>query len=375
MRPLALYLPQFHSFPENDEWWGEGYTEWTAVRRAKPLYAGHQQPRVPADGEYYDLSDETGRTLKAQAELAKKYGIYGFVFYHYYFTGHRLMERPAEILLSHPDIDTRYCFCWANETWTRAWYGRKEDVLIRQEYGKEDEWRAHFEYLLPFFTDKRYIKQDCRPMLCIYRTYDIAEFGRMRECFDRWAKEAGLPGIYLVGGRTAQGRDERGICDAYYYFEPGYSLKQGFKASGKLLYNISTAARQGYNRIFHKEVLERRIPIGRIYEAILSREYGKNEYPGIIARWDNTPRRGYKGLVYTGASPEKFKDTLCKLNEKIPADSYVFINAWNEWGEGAMLEADTCEGYAYLEAVNACARQDCHGRGQSMIPSEGIKQT
>lgn len=351
MRVLALYLPQFHTFKENDEWWGEGYTEWTAVKRAKPLFKGQMQPRVPADGEYYDLSDESGRTLNKQALLAEEYGIYGFVFYQYYFTGRKLMERPMEILLKHPEINLKYCISWANETWTRAWYDKKEEVLMEQGYGDESSWREHFDYLLRFFKDDRYIKVDGRPMLCIYRTFDIKELDRMRERFDSWALEAGFNGIYLVGGKTAGVQDARNICDAYYYFEPGFSLKHGLPPIRTLSYDFSTGVRHLVNITSKKEMLERRIPIEWIQEAIINREYGKNEYPGIIARWDNTPRRGYKGLAYTGASPERFYSTLCKLKRKIPEESFVFVNAWNEWGEGAMLEADKAEGTAYLEAV------------------------
>ncbi|MCR5773740.1 MAG: glycoside hydrolase family 99-like domain-containing protein [Lachnospiraceae bacterium] len=359
MRPLALYLPQFHSFKENDEWWGSGYTEWTAVRRAKPLFSGHAEPREPYDGDHYDLSDPAGTRLSIQADMAREYGIYGFVFYQYYFTGHKLMERPMEILLSHPEIDLRYCICWANETWTRAWYDKQEEVLMKQEYGGEAEWKAHFEELLPFFKDERYIKCEGRPMLCIYRTFDIDELASMRKCFDRWAVEAGFEGIYLVGGKTAGETDDRGICDARYYFEPGYSLKHGLPPLRSLSYKLSTGSRHLYNKIFGKEILERRIPIEWIYSSISDRDYAENEFPGIVARWDNTPRRGYKGLVYTGASPAGFKETLCKLDKVVPSDRFVFINAWNEWGEGAMLEPDKAEGFGYLEAVrDVCGGSD-----------------
>lgn len=372
MRVLALYLPQYHAFKENNEWWGEGYTEWSAVKRAKPLFTGHIEPREPFDGIYYDLSDQTGERLKIQAEQAKKYGIYGFVFYQYYFTGHKLMERPMEILLDHPEIDLKYCISWANETWRRAWYDYNEEILMEQKYGDEEEWKEHFDYLLRFFKDERYIKQDGKPVLCIYRTGDIEALAGMKERFDEWAREAGFPGIYLIGGRTAHAADNRDLCDAYYYFEPGYSLKHALKPFQTMQYNVMTGLRSAANslkRLIVREkntgdkssmrsdmMLERRIPIDWIYGSILGRDYADNEYPGIIARWDNTPRRGYKGLVYTGASAEKFKDTLCKLDKKIGKDAYVFVNAWNEWGEGAMLEPDKAEGYAYLEAVEASLR-------------------
>ncbi len=351
MRPLALYLPQFHTFKENDEWWGEGYTEWTAVRGAKPLFSGHVEPREPYDGEYYDLSDPTAERLKIQAEQARQYGIYGFAIYQYYFTGHKLMERPLEILLQHAEIDLKYCITWANETWRRAWYDYNEELLMEQTYGGESEWREYFNYLLQFFRDERYIKVDGRPMFCIFRIDDIADLGEMKKCFDAWAKDAGFPGVYFVGGMTARTIDTRGLCDAYYYFEPGYSLKHGLTTSQNLKYGMGLTARRIYNMISPKKTLERRIPIDWIYDSILRRDYAENEYPGIIARWDNTPRRGNKGLVYSGASAEKFENILCKLNEKLPDDRFLFINAWNEWGEGAMLEPDKAEGYAYLEAV------------------------
>ena len=282
------------------------------------------------------------------------------------------MERPMEILLAHPEVDIKYCICWANETWRRAWYDYNEEILLEQTYGGEAEWKEHFDYLLRFFKDERYIKIGDRPMLCVYRPFEIDELRAMRDCFERWAKEAGYGGIYLVGGKSGPGMDTRNICDAHYYFEPGYSLKHGLTRNQTLKYNMMTGIRHAGNAVCHaiqgfrhadsdfdgkgnnrkyEEKLERKIPIDWIYDAILRREYKDNEYPGIIARWDNTPRRGRKGLVYTGASAEKFKETLCKLKQKIPEESFVFINAWNEWGEGAMLEPDKEEGYAYLEAV------------------------
>ena len=167
MRVMALYLPQYHCFKENDEWWGKGYTEWTAVKRGKPLFKNHVQPRVPLNGNYYDLDKEGLDTLRWQAKLAKEHGIYGFSIYQYYFKGHKLMQRPMEILIENPDIDINYCICWANETWTRTWYGLESEVLIEQEYGDEKDWGEHFDYCLRFFKDERYIKIDNKPHLQI----------------------------------------------------------------------------------------------------------------------------------------------------------------------------------------------------------------
>ncbi len=354
MRVICMYLPQFHSFPENDEWWGEGYTEWTAVKRGKPLFKGHIQPRVPLDGNYYDLRAEGEETLKRQAGLALKYGIYGFAFYQYWFKGKQLMESPMEALLAHPEIELRYCICWANESWTRSWYGLSEQVLMKQEYGEEADWSRHFDYLLKFFKDERYIKVDNKPLFMIYRSFDIERLKDMLALFERRAKEEGFDGVFAVSGKTRDVTDERrDVLNGYYYFEPGYSLKHDFTTLHRLMYNGSVLFRSLRNRLFKDKILERRIPAEWILSAIEKREYKENEFPGLIPDWDNTPRRSYKGLVYTKTSPERFERALSVLKEKLKGrkNDFVFVNAFNEWGEGAMVEPDEYRGYAYLEAI------------------------
>lgn len=359
MKVICMYLPQFHSFPENDEWWGKGYTEWVAVKRAKPLYKGHVQPKVPENGHYYDLDAEGVETLRHQAEMARKYGIYGLAMYQYYFNGKTLMEKPLETLLSHPEIDLNYCLCWANESWTRTWYGLESQVLMEQTYGDESDWRRHFEYMLRFFKDPRYIKVDNKPVYQIYKTFDIPCFEQWAKCFDKWAKEAGFDGIFIISGKTAAGQEERTECKkligGYYYFEPGYSLKFNLTKTQKLVYNTSVAIKSILNRFRaeNNRCLERIIKADWIYRAIISRDYGDNEYPGLIPDWDNTPRRSYKGLVYKGTSPEKFEKTLNILKDKVNDhhNDFVYVNAWNEWGEGAYLEPDEYRGYKYLEAI------------------------
>ena len=357
MKVMCMYLPQFHTFPENDKWWGEGYTEWVAVKRAEPLYRGHCQPKVPLGGNYYDLSNDAVETLKWQASLAREYGIYGFSIYQYYFNGKTLMHKPLETLLAHPEIDIRYNICWANESWTRTWYGHSDEVLMEQSYGSKEDWRKYFEYLLPYFRDERYIKVDGKPVLQIYKTFDIPCLYAMLDEFDAWAMAEGFAGIYVISGKTAGGSEQReNLVDAFYFFEPGYTLKNDLGVAGRLSYNFSTLMRSMYNRVFGARfgnVLERRIPAARIMNKIAGRKYKDNEFPGIIPMWDNTPRRGYKGLVYTGTSPELFEKTLKKLKdskESCPVD-FVYVNAWNEWGEGAYLEPDEKDKYAYLEAI------------------------
>lgn len=357
MKVMCMYLPQFHTFPENDLWWGEGYTEWVAVKRAKPLYKGHVQPKVPLDKKYYDLDKDAVETLKWQAALAKEYGIYGFSVYQYYFNGKTLLQKPLETLRDHPEIDIRYNICWANESWTRTWYGHSDEILMEQTYGTKEDWRNYFEYLLTFFSDDRYIKVDGKPVLQIYKTFDIPCLYEMLDAFDEWAIAEGFAGIYVISGKTAAGSENReNLVDGYYYFEPGYTLKNDLGIFGRLSYDFSTFVRSMYNRLLGEKlgnILERRIPATRIMNKIAGRNYKENEFPGVIPMWDNTPRRGYKGLVYTGTTPELFEKTLRTLRsakESCPVD-FVYVNAWNEWGEGAYLEPDETDKYAYLEAV------------------------
>ena len=204
MKILALYLPQFHEIPENNRWWGKGYTEWVAVKNAKKYYTDHYQPVVPLQNNYYDLSDETGSVWKWQADLARKYKVYGFCIYHYWFsTGNQLLEKPMEVLLAHPEIDIRYCICWANETWKRTWYSNKKEILKLQEYGTEKDWEEHFKYLVRFFKDKRYIKVDNKPMINIYHSSEIKELSAMRKLWDELAIREGFSGVYIVAGNVA----------------------------------------------------------------------------------------------------------------------------------------------------------------------------
>ncbi len=355
MKIISMYLPQYHTFPENDAWWGEGYTEWVAVKRAKPLYHGHIQPRVPLDNRYYDLVNDGVETWKWQAELAKKYGVYGFCIYQYWFMGKQLMQKPMEILLAHPEIDLHYSICWANESWTRTWYDLDEEILMKQEYGTKADWKKHFDYLLPFFQDTRYMKTDNKPIFHIYRTADIECLNEMLSCFRQWAVEAGFDGLYIVSAKTAARQDARTEqIDGYYYFEPGYTLKHDFNAYQKLCYNASVFIKSRLNKVLTRKILERCIPADWILKKIAVRDYSaENEFPGLIPDWDNTPRRDYKGLVYRGTTPEKFEVCLQTIKQKIEHKklNHVYINAWNEWGEGAMLEPDENRGYGYLEAI------------------------
>ena len=338
MKLIAYYLPQFHEIEINNKAWGKGFTEWTNVKKALPLFEGHNQPRIPLNDNYYNLLDVN--ILIWQVSLAKKYGIHGFCYYHYWFQdGIQALEKPAEILLEHKEIDFPFCFSWANEPWTRTWHGAKgeKEVLIEQRYGDRAEWKAHFDYLLPFFLDDRYIKIDEKPVLLIYQINKIGCISKMLDYWNELAIENGISGFYVIDMLTADGK----VCknkrvSASADFEPGKDLRRISAGGKKLSYDD-------------------------ICCSMLWAAHKKNEYRCMFVDYDDTPRRNEKGTVFFGTSPEKFGKYLqkaIKLSEE-EGNNILFINAWNEWGEGNYLEPDTKNAYAYLEQVYAAKNEMC----------------
>lgn len=350
MRIIAFYLPQFHAIPENDEWWGKGFTDWTNVRKAKPIYKGQNQPRVPLNGNYYDLSKI--EPLKWQADLARKYGIYGFCIYHYWFGGKLLLEKPAENLLAHSEIAINFCFSWANEPWARTWDGKNRQVLMPQNYGGEAEWKAHFDYLLPFFRDSRYIKEHNCPMFLIYRSAAIPNCEKMMECWNRWAKKAGFDGIHFVHTLKRWLPEKRNLpFSAQVEFEP-----TGVKTVSELWFNrFRRYILHGINLLFHTQYpLNKRITFQQEVQKSLDNLSVPGTYAGVFIGWDNTPRRGTFARYITEPSKEEFKDYLEKkirIAKTIYKTNYLFVNAWNEWAEGTYLEPDMMHKYEYLEAI------------------------
>ena len=356
MKIMGIYLPQYHEIKENNEWWGRGYTEWNAVKEAKPLFHGHIQPREPLNENYYDLVEQGIETWNWQAQLAEKYGIYGFCIYHYWFEGKQLLERPMEILRDHPEINIKYCVCWANESWRKNWYGEGKKLLVEQTYGNRDKWEKHFHYLLSFFQDERYIKIDNKPIVNIYKSGAIQELPEMLEVWNHMAKKAGFDGVYVISALTPEGQDNRDCgINAYYHFEPGYTLKKDLFLHQKMIYLIRTGVSRLFNKIPGINVLEHKISTSMIYKHIENRETNELCYPGTFPQWDNTPRTAYQGLCYTKSSPEMFQKHLKKIADKYKHsdDIFLYINAWNEWGEGAYLEPDAQNRYGYLEAVKS----------------------
>lgn len=351
LRTLAMYLPQFHRVLENDLWWGEGFTEWTAVKNAKSYFKGHKQPRRPIDGNYYDL--ENKETMEWQASLAHKYGINGFCFYHYWFkNGRKILEKPAENLLRWKDIELLFCFCWDPVSWARTWTNlgnswtekfepnresnTDRGLLLEQEYGSEKEWKDHFYYLLPFFRDKRYIKKDKKPVFMFTISIEIPCISRMISYWRKLAQNEGLPGIYvIVTGQPVVSADA--VIFPMSYFGKsvwGYDERIGDIITG------TTILGYDYDAVWQNYLCYQPTNIQpTLWMCMLS--------------YDDTPRRGENGRIYLGASPRKFKNYYALLVEKSRKtdNPFIFIDAWNEWGEGKYLEPDTINGYEYLEAI------------------------
>ena len=347
MKLFAYYLPQFHRVPENDKYWGEGFTEWTAAKNAKPLFEGHYQPHEPLNDNYYDLLEK--ETMQWQAALMHQYGIDGMCFYHYWFgDGKRVLEKPAENLLKWADIDMPFCFCWANETWLQSWSNLKgfpwmsiknegqipnaSNVIFQQKYGREEEWSTHFHYLLPFFKDIRYIRYEGKPIIVIYRLNDVGCLNEMIRCWERLARENGLDGLYVVG--CGQVGITYGV-DTVMVAEPADVVQR--------LRNLSMGKRPALYS--YREA----------YETILNQKYPRNSKMIDTAdcSFDNVPRWGERGHIFYDSSPELFEEYLAKLMAKNASSGidFLFINAWNEWGEGMYLEPDKKYGYQWLEAV------------------------
>ena len=363
MRVIAYYLPQFHEIKENNEWWGKGFTEWVNVKNAKTYYEGHYQPREPLNDNYYNLLDSNVK--KWQVDLAKKNGIYGFCFYHYWFgEGHMLLEKPIEQFLVDKELDINFCLCWANEPWTKAWVSKSDSILIDQNYGNEDYWKKHFEYLLQFFRDDRYIKNQNKPLLVIYKPEQISCLNQMLDYWNMLAKEAGYDGIdfayQAIGFDLKANKDDSRFAFNIEY-EPSYGMYYLENNSKRFIIKMAKLLDLVTDKIFKKKLSElylnevRRLKYEDVWNAINNHVPDSPKcVPGAFVDWDNTPRRGSKGLVIDGATPEKFKKFFDKrikvAREKYKTDM-LFIFAWNEWAEGGYLEPDKKYQDGYLKAI------------------------
>jgi lipopolysaccharide biosynthesis protein len=356
LKPIAIYLPQYHTIPENDEWWQKGFTEWTNVKKARSYFPGHYQPHVPLGENYYDLSDN--KVMEEQAELAKKYGIAGFCFYHYWFSGHLLLEKPLHNMLNAGKPDMPFCLCWANENWTRTWEGGDKHVLIEQHYSAEDD-QKHIDYLLPFFKDPRYITIDNKPVFLMYRTELHPDIKGAVKIWREEAKKAGFPDLYLI-------RVENHLKD----IDP---MDHGFDAAMEFApdsgHKGRKVAKENYpkylvNKLLHKTGIKRSVHYQNTiysYSSMMNSLINKPAKPykyfrSVFPSWDNSARRKVNATIYLGAEPAKFEywvsSIAAQTRERFPEkEQLMFINAWNEWGEGCHLEPDEEYGTQYLEAL------------------------
>jgi len=366
---IAMYFPQLHAIPENDEWWGKGFTDWINVKKATKKYNGHYQPRIPFDGTYYDQSKL--ETLHWQVDLAKKYGIYGFCHYHYWFDGKQLLETPTNLMLENKDLDMPFCLSWANETWSKRWDGQDHHILIQQTHPPvKESWDAHFDYLIKAWTDERAIKIDGKPVFVIYRPHRINEVERMLDYWREKAIQRGLKGVYFIVQKQYELPDASCLkgFDAVFQFQPFESIfapnfdsdsirhTWWFRLLQKFPENAQDILRSIQGRIikeltFHdydtvwKHVLEERP------------EPGKVTFPGAFVDWDNTARYKERATIFKGSTPERFEYWLSELVDTMEQrnlpENFIFLNAWNEWAEGTYLEPDERHGYKYLEAVQS----------------------
>jgi len=349
-RVLAFYLPQYHRIPENDEWWGEGFTDWVNVDRARPLYAGHAQPVEPGELGRYDLSD--AKVMQQQGELAAEHGVAGFVMYHYWFGGRPLLDTPLKNLLADPDIEFPFALCWANETWTRRWDGLDQDVLIEQTYplGWAD---AFYDNVVPAMRDPRYITVEDKPLLLIYRIGQLPDAGAVISGWKLRAAEDGLGGLHVLAvtpSRDFEGlpADATAALDGLVRFPPGSGI--GLKTLNHLVpdrHADHTGDILSYDAAIDGADLRTVAP------------HGLRVHPGVMPGWDNTPRRSTAAYAFHGGNPVSFRRWLSNAATAAFAagsDPLVFVNAWNEWAEGAHLEPDERFGRANLGAVSDVTR-------------------
>lgn len=374
MKIIPFYLPQFHNIPENDEWWGDGFTEWTNMKAATPIYPGHDQPKIPLNDNYYDLTDDNVKIW--QAQLAKQYGIYGFCYYHYWFNGKMLLEKPMEQMLENPNIDIPFCICWTNEPWTKAWVGTEKKVLVPQKYGNEPEWKEHFEYFIPFFKDTRYMKENNKPIIIIYRPYIIPCLKEMLEYWKKLAVETGFEGLTtmcVISDVHIDDSDKYELFDSIIEWQPHMARsvmkesKNSFvrilkKARRKIINMYEERTGKDWNQI---DLISKKYSEGKIkflsyddvWKTIINmKPLRNNSIPGSFVRWDNSPRYHKRATIIRGESPQKFKKYLSnqiKHAKKEYKSDMLFMFAWNEWCEGGYLEPDESNRYEYLEAIKA----------------------
>jgi lipopolysaccharide biosynthesis protein len=354
-RLIAFFLPQFHPIAENDEWWEPGFTEWTNVTRARKLFRGHEQPRVPADLGYYDL--RVPETRERQARMAVRSGIEAFCYWHYWFAGRRVLERPFNEVLSSGEPRLPFCLGWANDSWTGIWHGSPDRILIEQSYPGPDDERRHFEAVLPAFSDPRYLTVDGKPLFLVYKPYRLPEPERFTEHWQNLAIRAGLKGVYFVAhvndmrwpvkqkGFDALVPHNPGITTHHVFNRPILALDRYAKRmTGSTATELFWRMRGGPRTMDYREYVRLALP---------TLPFDVDAYPCVVPNWDNTARCGRAGYVLTNSTPALFRHHLQHAIDQVrhrPLEKrIIFIKSWNEWGEGNYMEPDVQYGQAYLE--------------------------
>jgi hypothetical protein len=389
-RLIAFYLPQFHPIPENDSWWGKGFTEWTNVTKAQPLFRGHYQPRLPADLGFYDL--RVPEVREAQAKLARSAGIEGFCYWHYWFSGKRILERPFNEVLRLKEPDFPFCLGWANHSWTGIWHGAPNKTLIAQTYGGRADYEAHFHEVLEAFHDRRYIRVDGNPVFVIFKPTALPATREFIALWQSLAARNGLPGIHFIA--HVGYRDQ-----PYDYKSNGFSGMIAYDSLAVSFLNTWQRAHKIYDKLNCEEggmqlrsmkpytwakticligqnSLKARLQMPNVVEyeeaMLYSLQHAKAEagcYPCVLPNWDHSPRAGKKALIFHNSTPELFRQHLRKALSLVTGrsadDRLVFVKSWNEWAEGNYLEPDMRFGHAYLnvirEEVMPSARQAMTG--------------
>jgi len=349
-RAIAFYLPQFHPIPENDEWWGPGFTDWRNVAKARPLFRGHYQPHVPSELGYYDLRD--GAVRERQAKLALEHGISAFCYYHYWFGGRRLLEAPLDEVLASGRPDFPFCLCWANENWTRVWDGLSDHMLVEQRYSEEDD-RAHMRWLAGVFGDDRYLRVDGRPLFLVYRAKKLPNPAATARIWREEARRLGVGEIFLarVESFHEEHDDPKEIgFDAAVEFQPDMTnlprpLRRGRGWDVLRRLGLSSPTFASNKMLEYSDVVE---------TALARPEPPYVRFPGVTPSWDNSPRRTERAWILVGSTPELYERWLREAVRRAPVEHpLVFVNAWNEWAEGNHLEPCERWGRAYLEATRA----------------------
>lgn len=349
-RAIAFYLPQFYPIPENDRWWGDGFTEWRNVVRCKPRFSWHPQPHLPADLGYYDLRVPEVRA--AQAQLAREHGVHGFCYYHYWFTGGRLLERPFDEVLSTGEPDLPFCICWANEPWRRNWDGRSGDVLMPQDHNHDDDL-DHIRWLCDAFKDSRYTRVQGKPLLLIYRVSLLPDAQKTIALWREEADRLGIGEIYVCRVESMRGeRDEpqQHGCDAAIEFSPDWTCQPVAKPSnpvGRAIRKLGLAGAYSRNRV---------VDYGEFADRMIAKpDPAYTRFPCVTPMWDNSARRAKGATILRGSTPQRYEAWLRSAVDRARSadlpEPIVFINAWNEWAEGCHLEPCEKWGRAYLEAT------------------------